>query len=181
MRKFGDQFIYLKLLPLFTVVMSKIRGDPKQIALAHPTRAQMYHILQKKDEMATVELEKEIKVTRYHLYHHLKQLQEAGLVENHRDQGRAKYWKVTEIIDVPKVSSTPTSTTKNEWVSKIPNELVKLLEGGGDIEFIPINSSAVEAINAKTAINSISKELGIDIELPFTFVPGGILVVSRGR
>ena len=50
-----------------------------------------------------------------------------------------------------------------------------------DIEFIPNNSSAVEAINAKTAINSISKELGIDIELPFTFVPGGILVVSRGR
>ena len=48
MNKFGDQFIYPKLLPLFTVVMSKIRGDPKQIALAHPTRAQMYHILQKK-------------------------------------------------------------------------------------------------------------------------------------
>ena len=58
---------------------------------------------------------------------------------------------------------------------------MELLEGGGDIQYIPINSSAVEAINAKTAINSISKELGIDIELPFTFVPGGILVVSRGR
>ena len=161
--------------------MSKIRGDPKQIALAHPTRAQMYQILQKKDEMATVELEKEVKITRYHLYHHLKQLQEAGLVENHRDQGRAKYWKVTEIIEVPKSTSNSGSTDQKNWVGKIPNELVKLLEGGGEIEYIPINSSAVEAINAKTAINSISKELGIDIELPFTFVPGGILVVSRGR
>ena len=44
--------------------MSKIRGDPKQIALAHPTRAAMYNILRTKEEMATVELEKEIKVTR---------------------------------------------------------------------------------------------------------------------
>ena len=59
---------------MLAVVMSKIRGDPKQIALAHPTRAAMYNILRAKEEMATVELEKEIKVTRYHLYHHLKQL-----------------------------------------------------------------------------------------------------------
>ena len=88
--------------------MSKIRGDPKQIALAHPTRAAMYNILCSKEEMATVELEKEIKVTRYHLYHHLKQLQEAGLVENHRDQGRAKFWKVTEKIDTPVISSNNT-------------------------------------------------------------------------
>ncbi len=161
--------------------MSKIRGDPKQIALAHPTRATMYNILRTKDEMATVELEKEVKITRYHLYHHLKQLQEAGLVENHRDQGRAKYWKVTEIIEAPPIVSDSSTTTDVSWKGKIPKELVKLLEGGGDIQYIPINSSAVEAINAKTAINSISKELGIDIELPFTFVPGGILVVSRGR
>jgi len=161
--------------------MSKIRGDPKQIALAHPTRATLYNILRTKEEMATVELEKEVKVTRYHLYHHLKQLQEAGLVENHRDQGRAKYWKVTEIIERPKSTVDSSATTDGSWKGKIPKELVKLLESGGDIQYIPINSSAVEAINAKTAINSISKELGIDIELPFTFVPGGILVVSRGR
>tara|TARA_B110000438_G_scaffold179090_1_gene171192 strand:- start:37 stop:522 length:486 start_codon:yes stop_codon:yes gene_type:complete len=161
--------------------MSKIRGDPKQIALAHPTRAAMYQILSSKKEMATVELEKEIKVTRYHLYHHLKQLQEAGLVENHRDQGRAKFWKVTEIIKEPLLKSNNSSTNESGWAGKIPGELVELLEGGGEIVFIPIDSSAVEAINAKTAINSISKELGLDLELPFTFVPGGILVVSRGR
>jgi DNA-binding transcriptional ArsR family regulator len=161
--------------------MSKIRGDPKQIALAHPTRAAMYQILSSKKEMATVELEKEIKVTRYHLYHHLKQLQEAGLVENHRDQGRAKFWKVTEIIEAPLLKSNNLSTNESGWAGKIPAELVELLEGGGEIVFIPIDSSAVEAINAKTAINSISKELGLNLELPFTFVPGGILVVSRGR
>jgi len=177
----SDHFIYLKLLPLFTVVMSKIRGDPKQIALAHPTRATMYNILRTKEEMATVELEKELKITRYHLYHHLKQLQEAGLVENHRDQGRAKYWKVTEIIESPIITLEKSTTTSESWKGKIPKELVKLLEGGGEIQFLPINSSAVEAINAKTAINAISKELGLEIELPFTFVPGGILVVSRGR
>ena len=136
---------------MFTVVMSKIRGDPKQIALAHPTRAAMYNILRAKEEMATVELEKEIKVTRYHLYHHLKQLQEAELVENHRDQGRAKFWRVTEIIDVPTVTSTNSSKKTQGWNEKIPTEFVELLEGGGEIQFVPIKSSAAEAINAKTA------------------------------
>lgn len=161
--------------------MSKIRGDPKQIALAHPTRAAIYQILSSKTEMATVALEKEIKVTRYHLYHHLKQLQDAGLVENHRDQGRAKFWKVTEIIQSPVLISKERTINQSKWMEKIPEELVELLEGGGEVVFIPINSSAVEAINAKTAINSISKEMGLNLELPFTFVPGGILVVSRGR
>ncbi len=162
--------------------MSKIRGDPKQIALAHPTRAAMYNILCSKEEMATVELEKEIKVTRYHLYHHLKQLQEAGLVENHRDQGRAKFWKVIEKIDTPKISSSK-STISNEaiWINQIPSEIIKLLESGGELKFIPISSSAVDAINAKNAINSIAKEFGIDLDLPFTFVPGGIIIVSKGR
>ena len=111
--------------------MSKIRGDPKQIALAHPTRAAMYNILRTKEEMATVELEKEIKVTRYHLYHHLKQLQEAGLVENHRDQGRAKFWKVTEIIEVPAIPIKSSEIiTDSNWINKIPSEIIKLLEGG---------------------------------------------------
>ena len=166
---------------MFTVSMSKIRGDPKQIALAHPTRATMYNILSTKEEMATVELEKEIKITRYHLYHHLKQLKEAGLVENHRDQGRAKFWRIigeVEALEIPKTVEIQTNDTR---LNKIPNELIELIEKGGDVQFIPINASAVEAINAKAAINAISKEMGLDLELPFTFVPGGILVVSRGR
>jgi len=166
---------------MFTVSMSKIRGDPKQIALAHPTRATMYNILSTKEEMATVELEKEIKITRYHLYHHLKQLKEAGLVENHRDQGRAKFWRIIGEVETLEIPKTIEIQTKDARLNKIPNELIELIEKGGDVQFIPINASAVEAINAKAAINAISKEMGLDLELPFTFVPGGILVVSRGR
>ncbi len=166
---------------MFTVSMSKIRGDPKQIALAHPTRATMYNILSTKEEMATVELEKEIKITRYHLYHHLKQLKEAGLVENHRDQGRAKFWRIIGEVETLEIPKTVEIQTNDARLNKIPNELIELIEKGGDVQFIPINASAVEAINAKAAINAISKEMGLDLELPFTFVPGGILVVSRGR
>lgn len=165
----------------YAVSMSKIRGDPKQIALAHPTRAAMYNLLCTKEEMATVELEKEIKITRYHLYHHLKQLKEAGLVENHRDKGRAKFWKVKEIINSAPVLKKSEPLNNNAVINKIPKELIQLIENGGELEFIPINSSAVEAIKAKAAINAISKEMNLDLELPFTFVPGGILVVSRGR
>lgn len=161
--------------------MSKIRGDPKQIALAHPTRAAVYNLLCAREEMATVELEKEIKITRYHLYHHLKQLTEAGLVENHRDKGRAKFWKVKEIFDNTPDSKKSEPSIGESIINKIPKELIQLIKNGGEILFIPIESSAVEAINAKAAINAISKEMGLELELPFTFVPGGILVVSRGR
>ena len=74
--------------------MGKIRGNPQTIALAHETRANLYHHLGNKEEMPTVELEKILQITRYHLYHHLKQLAKVGLIENHRDVGRAKWWRV---------------------------------------------------------------------------------------
>lgn len=160
--------------------MAKIRGDARRIALAHPTRAALYDELKQSEELATVELEKAVEVTRYHLYHHLKQLQKAGLVENHRDQGRAKFWRVTELIDTPAANdSTPTSSGTSNWVDEIPAELVQLLESDGEVRFIPLSSSATDAINARAAINRIANEHGLDLELPFTFVPGGILVVSR--
>ena len=161
--------------------MGKIRGDARQIALAHPTRAALYDELKANEELATVELERSVDVTRYHLYHHLKQLQKVGLVENHRDQGRAKYWRVADLIDVaaPNDSASSKAGGIPTWIEEIPTELVALLETGGEMRFIPLAHSARDAVNSRTAINRIASEHGLDLELPFTFVPGGILVVSR--
>ena len=70
--------------------MSKIRVDGRTMSLSHPTRLAMYEELLNAEEMSTVMLQKSKGVTRYHLYHHLQSLEKNGLVENHRNEGRAR-------------------------------------------------------------------------------------------
>ena len=166
--------------------MGKIRGDPKQMALAHPTRNAIYSALVDTEEMATVELEKKIKVTRYHLYHHLKQLVNANLVENHRDKGRARYWRVSEKIEVS--SPSPSSTSEESgsvstpnWTNDLPAELSEMLSNGSDFRFVKVGGTASDAVNARNLILDLAKMYGVEIDIPFTFTPGGIFVISRPR
>ena len=171
--------------------MGKIRGDPKQMALAHSTRNAIYSALLEVEEMATVELEKKVNVTRYHLYHHLKQLVNAGLIENHRDKGRARYWKVLEKIDFLEQKSTPTispvveetvsTVTPPDWAGNLPSEFVEMLTSGSDFRFVKIGETAVDAVNARGLMIDLAKMYGVDLDIPFTFTPGGIFVISRPR
>ena len=74
--------------------MGRVRGDPITTALAHPTRRGAYVELANAQEMSTVQLQKALGVDRYNLYHHLKKLASLELIENHRDEGRAR-WSVS--------------------------------------------------------------------------------------
>ncbi|HEY42584.1 MAG TPA: winged helix-turn-helix transcriptional regulator [Anaerolineae bacterium] len=58
-------------------------------AAAHPTRQIILKNL-KSQELSTVELEELTGENRYNLYHHLAQLQDAGLVDFHMQEGRIK-------------------------------------------------------------------------------------------
>ena len=51
--------------------MARVRADPVTTALAHPTRRALYIALSNKEEMSTVQLQSEVNVERYNLYHHL--------------------------------------------------------------------------------------------------------------
>ena len=53
--------------------------------------------------MSTVQLQKELGVDRYNLYHHLKKLASLELIENHRDEGRARWWKKRLHVDLPEL------------------------------------------------------------------------------
>ena len=167
--------------------MAKIRGDPKQIALAHPTRNAIYSALLSSDEMATVELEKKVGVTRYHLYHHLKQLVNANLVENHRDKGRARYWRVSERIEELPDSNSSTAMETNEskgnpdWVDNLPTEFLEMLSSGSDFRFVKVGETALDAVSARNLILDLAKMHGIELDIPFTFTPGGFFVISRPR
>ena len=79
----------------------RIHADPVSTALLHPTRRALYLALLAADEHTTVELQKLVSVDRYNLYHHLNKLANLGLIMNHRDEGRARWWCVLDRVPLP--------------------------------------------------------------------------------
>lgn len=150
--------------------MSKIRVDGRTMALSHPTRLAIYENLLDADEKSTVMLQKSTGVTRYHLYHHLQTLVKNGLVENHRDEGRARWWRVTERVTVVP-SSQP------DFTANLSDEVRALLESGADMHFIPIPADR-SATLAKSAVSAIAESFGVDLDMGVTFMPNGILVIG---
>ncbi len=156
--------------------MTKIRGDSRKVALAHETRRGIVKTLQDVEEKSTVQIQEAIKVTRYHLYHHLQQLTKAGIIENHRNQGRARWWRLTGPIDLE-----GDSTTTQPDLTGLPEEVTSLIRRGADIHWVEIPSSARDAIAAKKMLESAAEEWGIELDLPFTFTPSGILIIGKSR
>jgi len=140
------------------------------MALSHPTRLAIYQNLLDADEKSTVMLQKSTGVTRYHLYHHLQTLVKNGLVENHRDEGRARWWRVTERV-------TPTTPSQSDILGNLPDSVRDLLESGADVHFIPIPADR-SATLAKSAVSAIAESFGVDLEMGVTFMPNGILVIG---
>ncbi len=150
--------------------MSKIRVDARTMALSHPTRLAIYEELLDVEEKSTVMLQKDTGVTRYHLYHHLQSLEKNGLVENHRDEGRARWWRVTERVSITQSSSSEVSNV-------LPPEVRALIDSGSEVHFIPIPADR-SATLAKSAVSAIAESFGVDLEMGVTFMPNGILVLG---
>lgn len=81
--------------------MARIHADPVSTSLMHPTRRALYVALLGADEYTTVQLGELVRVDRYNLYHHLRKLEALGLVMNHRDQGRTRWWCVIDRVPLP--------------------------------------------------------------------------------
>ena len=79
----------------------RIHANPVSTALMHPTRRALYLALLGADEYTTVQLQKIVNVDRYNLYHHLQKLADLGLIINHRDEGRARWWCVLQRVPLP--------------------------------------------------------------------------------
>ena len=89
--------------------MARIHADPVSTSLMHPTRRALYVALLGADEYTTVQLQKIVGVDRYNLYHHLRKLESLGLVMNHRDQGRTRWWCVIDRVPLPSDGSIVSS------------------------------------------------------------------------
>lgn len=89
--------------------MARIHADPVSTSLMHPTRRALYVALLEADEFTTVQLQKLVSVDRYNLYHHLRKLESLGLVMNHRDEGRTRWWCVMDRVPLPSDGSAASS------------------------------------------------------------------------
>ena len=155
--------------------MSRVRADPITAALAHPTRRNLYISLSNSPEMSTVQLQNIVDVDRYNLYHHLKKLASLGLIENHRDEGRARWWKVAQSVDLPEIltlSNTAPSPSANAAQSNSTNLT------GANTHIISLEGSR-DRVGAKLLLEKLAAELGIELDLPWNFVPEKIALIGE--
>ena len=127
--------------------MARIHADPVSTSLMHPTRRALYIALLDSDELTTVQLQGIVGVDRYNLYHHLRKLESLGLVMNHRDQGRTRWWCVIDRVPLP---SDGTETNNENAIASID-----------------LSNPRVQAA-ARTMLRELSQISGTELDLDST-------------
>ena len=167
--------------------MARVRADPVTTALAHPTRRAIYLALTHSDELSTVQIERQLGVDRYNLYHHMKKLASLDLIENHRDQGRARWWRKAAQVELPELlqASTsvqpPTATPPTQTSSEpLPDGLHDAVQHGGDVRVITLDGSR-DQVGAKKMLEMLAQQHGIPLDLPWNFLPESIVLIAKKR
>ena len=166
--------------------MGRVRGDPITTALAHPTRRAAYVALAQSEEMSTVQLQQHLGVDRYNLYHHLKKLASLSLIENHRDQGRARWWRKDQHVDLPELLQTTVAPAAPAQVAPTPSRPVTTLaslavdEEGRDVIVLDLQGSR-DQVSAKQLIVRLSQEFGLSLDVPWNFIPEQLVLYSKKK
>ena len=164
--------------------MARVRADPVTTALAHPTRRALYIALSNKEEMSTVQLQSEVNVERYNLYHHLKKLASLNLVENHRDAGRSRWWKRKALIELPEIlTSSPAVSPpalNSETMTTVPSQLAEIVSEQSEVHVIQLEGSR-DQVGAKRMLELLATEHGIDLNLPWNFLPSSIALIAKKK
>ncbi|MDB0005178.1 helix-turn-helix domain-containing protein [Candidatus Poseidoniaceae archaeon] len=169
--------------------MARVRADPVTTALAHPTRRAVYLALSHVDEMSTVQIETQLEVDRYNLYHHMKKLASLGLVENHRDQGRARWWRIAAKVELPellqasKAVQQPAPAAQSASASStttLPKGVLDAVDHGGEVRVLELGGSR-DQVGAKKMLELLAKQHGIHLDLPWNFLPESIVLIAKKR
>lgn len=169
--------------------MARVRGDPITTALAHPTRRAAYVALANADELSTVQLQAAVEVDRYNLYHHLKKLASLELIENHRDEGRARWWRVRQHVNLPELLNasepTPASPSQPPARTASPTQGVTLAslavdEDGREVIVLNLEGSR-DQVSAKQLIVRLSEEFGLSLDVPWNFIPEQLVLYSKKK
>ena len=169
--------------------MGRVRGDPITTALAHPTRRGAYIELAQTEEMSTVQLQKALGVDRYNLYHHLKKLASLELIENHRDEGRARWWRKNLHVDLPELLNasaepgpTAPSVAAPQATATSRTTLASLAvdEEGREVIVLDLEGSR-DQVSAKQLIVRLSEEFGLTLDVPWNFIPEQLVLYSKKK
>ncbi|MEC8398012.1 MAG: helix-turn-helix domain-containing protein [Candidatus Thermoplasmatota archaeon] len=169
--------------------MGRVRGDPITTALAHPTRRGAYVELANAQEMSTVQLQKALGVDRYNLYHHLKKLASLELIENHRDEGRARWWRKNLHVDLPELLNATAATAPPQTQEHVPaaamtarTTLASLAvdEEGREVIVLDLEGSR-DQVSAKQLIVRLSEEFGLTLDVPWNFIPEQLVLYSKKK
>jgi DNA-binding transcriptional ArsR family regulator len=167
--------------------MGRVRGDPITTALAHPTRRAAYIALCNAEEMSTVQLQEAVGVDRYNLYHHLKKLASLELVENHRDEGRARWWRSNKRVDLPELLQASAPAAAPTPVSHTPSPAVTATlaslavdEEGRDVIVLNLEGSR-DQVSAKQLLVRLSEEFGLALDVPWNFIPEQLVLYSKKK
>ena len=168
--------------------MGRVRGDPITTALAHPTRRGAYIALANADEMSTVQLQTSLGVDRYNLSHHLKKLASLSLIENHRDEGRARWWRIQQHVDLPELLHTtgapasPPAASSPAPSQAITTTLASLAVDEEGREVIVLNlEGSRDQVSAKQLIARLSEEFGLTLDIPWNFIPEQLVLYSKKK
>ena len=165
--------------------MGRVRGDPITTALAHPTRRSAYVTLAQSAEMSTVQLQKALGVDRYNLYHHLKKLASLELIENHRDEGRARWWRKNLHVDLPELlhaTAAPNAPAEVLSTAEPRATLASLAvdEEGREVIVLDLEGSR-DQVSAKQLIARLSDEFGLSLDIPWNFIPEQLVLYSKKK
>lgn len=126
--------------------------------------------------MSTVQLQKALGVDRYNLYHHLKKLASLNLVENHRDQGRARWWRAADRVELPELllATGPLSSQSQ------PTEMSQGPIDDREAFALKFHNSH-DQVAAKQFIEQLAELYGFEVELPWNFIPEELVLYSKKR
>ena len=139
--------------------------------------------------MSTVQLQKALGVDRYNLYHHLKKLASLELIENHRDEGRARWWKKNLHVDLPELlNATPPSPADVPALTAAPTPIptratlasLAVDEEGREVIVLDLEGSR-DQVSAKQLIVRLSEEFGLTLDVPWNFIPEQLVLYSKKK
>ena len=97
------------------------------------------------------------------------------MIENHRDEGRARWWKIAQSVDLPKFCLFQIVST--QLIRKCKSSSQRDLDGA-NTHVISLEGSR-DRVGAKLLLEKLAAELGIELNLPWNFVPEKIALIGE--
>jgi hypothetical protein len=111
------------------------------------------------------------------------------LIENHRDEGRARWWRKNLHVDLPELlnaTAAPTTVAQAPIETPAPSAARATLaslavdEEGREVIVLDLEGSR-DQVSAKQLIVRLSEEFGLTLDVPWNFIPEQLVLYSKKK